>query len=250
MSATRTALVLALLVLAACGGGEDRGDDGRVATPLDHAAAGTLTGSVLFQGPVPAMAVLPLGGEPICSSQHTGPVLAGDVLVHDGRLEDAFVYVKDGLGGRVFAVPDIPVEIDQTGCLYQPHVTGAQVQEAITFINSDALLHNVHGSPGQSSPWNFGMGVQGSRRTIKVAKPEVMIELRCDVHPWMRAYLGVLDHPYFAVTGADGRFTLPDVPPGEYTVASWHERFGTREARVTLGARETKDLTFTYAVTP
>ena len=126
---------------------------------------------------------------------------AGDVLVKDGRVENAFVYVKDGLGDRVFAAPAEPVTIDQRGCLYHPRVTGAVTCQEIVFLNSDPLLHNVHGTPHDSRAWNFSMGVQGSRRSIRVDKPEVAVEVRCDVHPWMRAYIGVVDHPYFAVTG-------------------------------------------------
>ena len=247
--AMRRVPAFVLLVLAACGGG-DRSVASRAVTPLDPAATGTITGTVGFDGPVPAMAMLPLGGEPICSAQHQGPVLAGDALVHDGRVENAFVYIKEGLGTRVFTVPGAAITIDQKGCLYRPRVAGAQLGQPITFVNSDALLHNVHGSPAASSPWNFGMGVQGSRRTITVEKPEVMIQLRCDVHPWMRAYLGVVDHPYFAVTGPDGRFTFPNVPAGTYTLATWHERFGAQEAKTTVTAKETQDVSFHYAPTP
>jgi hypothetical protein len=108
------------------------------------------------------------------------------------------------------------------------------------------LLHNVHATPNEVKGWNISLSKQGVQREIRVAKPEVMIPLKCDVHPWMRGWLGVLDHPYFAVTGADGAFTLPNVPAGDYVVGSWHERFGTREARVTLVAKETKDVAFAY----
>ena len=236
---------VALVALVACRGGEGGGEQ-RAVTPLDRSTTGTVTGTVLFQGPVPSMATLPIGGEPVCAAQHEGPVPAGDVLVHDGRMANVFVYVKDGLAGRVFAVPTEVVTIDQKGCVYHPHVAGAQVGQSITFINSDPLLHNVHGTPAQSSPWNFGMGVQGTRRSIVIRKPEVMVDVRCDVHPWMHAYLGVVDHPYFAVTGPDGRFIFADVPPGDYTVATWHERFGTRELKVTVPPHETKDVSFTY----
>jgi len=247
MIAGRAPLVLALVVLAACGRDEGGCATPRAATPLDHATAGTITGTVTFEGSPPSMQPLPLGGEPACAAQHAGPVLAGDALVHEGRVENVLVYIKDGLGDRVFPVPDDAVIIDQVGCLYRPHVTAAQACQPIEFRNSDAVLHNVHGTPEHSSAWNFSMARAGTQRAVRVAKPEVMIEVRCDVHPWMRAYLGVLDHPYFAVTGPEGRFRLPDVPPGDYVVASWHERFGVREARVTVGPRETKDVALAYA---
>ncbi len=238
--------IAALLVLIGCGGGGESGSERRAATPLDRTTTGTITGTVLFQGPVPAMGTLPVGAEPVCGAQHDGPVPTGDALVHDGRVENAFVYIKSGLGDRVFAVPSTAVTIDQKGCVYHPHVAGAQVDQPIEFVNSDPILHNVHGTPGDSSPWNFGMSIQGSRRTVKIPKPDVMVDVRCDVHPWMHAYLGVVDHPYFGVTGADGRFTFADVPPGDYTLAAWHERFGTRETKVTLAAHDTKDVSFSY----
>ncbi len=243
----RALLALALCLLAACGRDESACNASHSVTPLDPAATGTITGTVTFAGPPPAMKPVALGGDPQCAIQHQGPVLAGDALVHDGKVENAFVYVKDGLETRTFAVPEAPVTIDQVGCLYQPHVAGAQTCQPIEFVNGDPTLHNVHGMSGRSAPWNFGMALQGSKRRIRIESAEVMIPVTCDVHPWMRGYLGVLPHPYFAVTGADGRFTLRGVPAGEYVLAAWHERFGTREAPLTLGAGETKDVAFAYA---
>ena len=235
-----------LVVLAGCGGGGGSECDApRTPTPLDRASTGTITGTVTLGGAPPPTAPLRMTAE--CAAQHRGPVPAGDVLVHDGRVENAYVYIKDGLGERVFAVPAEPVVIDQVGCVYRPHVAAAQACQPITFKNSDSFLHNVHGTPTVSSQWNFSMGVQGSTRSVRIPKPEIPVEVRCDVHPWMRAYVAVSAHPYFAVTGADGRFVLRDVPPGDYLVASWHERFGTRETRVTLAAHDTKDLAFAYA---
>jgi hypothetical protein len=136
--------------------------------------------------------------------------------------------------------------IDQKGCLFTPRVAGAQTGQPIHFVNSDPLLHNVHSTPSEAKGWNLSLSKQGVQREVRVAKPEVMIPMKCDVHPWMKGYVGVLDHPYFAVTGPDGRFTLPNVPAGEYVVGAWHERFGVREARVTVGAKETKDVGFAY----
>ncbi len=243
----RPAGILLALVLAAggCGGGESGPAARGPATPLDHETTGTITGSVRVDGPVPPPVTL--GGTPECVAEHAGPMVAADMLVHDGRLANAFVYVKDGLGNRVFDVPTDPVVIDQRGCTYEPRVVGVRVGQPIKFVNSDPFLHNVHGMPTTSSAWNFGMSVKGSTRTIHLDRPEVMVSVRCDVHPWMQGWIGVLDHPYFAVTGADGQFVLRDVPPGDYTVAAWHERLGTRESRVTLAPRASGEVTFAYA---
>jgi hypothetical protein len=236
-----------LLLLAACGGGDgtDRSGAAKAVTPLDRSVTGTIGGVVTFQGPPPAMATLQL--DPLCARLHAGPVSSGDALVRDGKVENAFVYVKQGLEGRTFAVPSEPVRIDQRGCIYEPRVAGAQTGQPIVYLNSDALLHNVHGTPAQARGWNFAMATAGTERIIRVDRPEVMIHVRCDIHPWMHSYLGVLDHPYFAVTGPDGRFALRDLPPGDYVVASWHERFGTREVRVSLGMKEAKEISFAYA---
>ncbi len=192
------------------------------------------------------MTEIRFGGFSECSSQHGGPVPTGDALVHDGMVENAFVYVRRGLEDRVFAVPIEPVEIDQAGCLYRPRVAGARAGQTIRFVNGDPLLHNVHGTPKASPGWNVSLPRQGAAREIRVDRPEVMVSVRCDLHPWMQGWIGVVDHPYFAVTGRDGRYTLPDVPSGDYTVAVWHERLGTQESRVTVAAKGTVDAPFTF----
>lgn len=228
----RHAALFACLAIAACGGGGGEKHTSRPVTPIDPATAGTVEVDVGFDGAVPAMQTLQMSSFAECAAQHPDPVLAGDMLVKDEKVQNAFVYIKSGLGDRGFAVPTEPVVIDQKGCLYMPHVAGAQVGQAIEFKNSDTILHNVHGSPKESSAWNLALPRQGAERTITVDHPEVMISLKCDLHPWMQAWLGVLDHPYFGVSGADGRVTLKNVPAGDYVVGIWHERFGTREATV------------------
>jgi plastocyanin len=233
--------VLVALAVVGCvlGGGPGCGGDAppppREPTPLDQSTTGTITGEVRFTGTVPPMGTLNFGSFRECSAQHEGPVPTGDALVRDGKVQNAFVWISTGLEDRVFAVPTEPVTIDQQGCLYVPRVAGAQVDQTIRFVNSDRTIHNVHGKPKASANWNVALSRQGSDRTIRVDAPEVPISVRCDLHPWMQGWLGVVDHPYFAVTGADGAFTLASVPPGEYTVAVWHVRFGRREATVTLG---------------
>ena len=233
---------IVLVVMAACGGG---GEPARKPiTPLDTQTTGTITGTVRVAGPIPSMKALQMTSE--CRGEHPAPVLAGDVLVRDGLVENAFVWVKDGLGDRGFPLPTDPVTIDQQGCLYRPHVVGAEVGQPIVFQNSDSVLHNVHGTPTVAAAWNFTMSVKGGQRTLRLNKPEVMVSVRCDVHPWMQGWIGVVDHPYFFVTGTDGRFTLRDVPSGDYVVAAWHERFGTREAKVSLSAKGTQDVSFAF----
>jgi len=235
----RSATLLAMaacLLLAACGGTEDA-PPARAPTPLDESTTGTVSGAVRFVGTVPAMQEINFGSFAECAAAHDGPVFVGDLLVHDGAVENAIVWVKSGLEDRVFAVPDTPVEIDQHGCLYVPRVVGVRVGQPVLFHNSDRALHNVHGKPEASSGWNFALPRPGSERTMRIDHAEVPISVRCDLHPWMQAWIGAFEHPYFAVTDADGRFSLERMPPGTYVIAAWHERLGTREAAVTLGPR-------------
>lgn len=223
----------------------------REPTPLDLTTVGTIAGVVRFDGAVPAQTVLQVRSSAKCAALYdgsglAGEVLAGDVLVADGKVQNAIVYLSEGLGDRVFAVPDTPVVIDQRNCLFAPRVAAAQVDQPVRFLNGDALAHNVHGMPTEARGWNFMLAVKGASREATIDREEPAIEIKCDVHPWMKAYLGVFDHPYFAVTGADGRFSLPQVPPGDYTVAVWHERLGTTEANATLAANGTQDMTFVF----
>lgn len=238
-------VLLVAVVLAACS--EDAGPPPtRTPTPLDHATTGTISGVADFQGTPPPMQNVNFGSFGECSSQHSGPVPVGDARVQDGKVAGVFVWVKAGLGDRVFAIPTEPVEIDQSGCLYEPRVVGAQVGQLVRFLNDDPLLHNVHGTPTASSAWNVSLARKGAARELRIPKAEVPVSVRCDLHPWMQAWIGVVDHPYFAVTGDDGAFTLKDVPPGDYTVAAWHEKLGTREAKVTLAPSGTATTTFTF----
>jgi plastocyanin len=237
--------LLACLVIAGCGG-SDSGRPARPITPIDPATTGTIQVDVGFDGAVPPMRELTMSGFPACAAQHQGPVPAGDMLVRNGKVQNAFVYVKEGLGDRGFAVPTEPVIIDQKGCLYVPRVAGAQVDQPVEFRNSDALQHNVHGTPKDSSAWNVSLPRQGAERTIRVDHPEVMISIRCDLHPWMQGWLGVLDHPYFGVSGEDGRVALRNVPAGTYVVGVWHERFGTREVQVTVAPKATTSASVTF----
>ncbi|NOT55325.1 MAG: hypothetical protein HOP18_12020 [Deltaproteobacteria bacterium] len=246
-------------LLSACGGGSDdkstAGTKTKQATaapaqpakPLDLTTVGTITGTIRFEGPAPEQSVAQLSGWSECSAQHPqGNPPAGDVLVADGKLQNAMVYIKDGLGNWAFAVPTEPATMDQKGCVFIPRVLGAQIGQPLKFLNSDPMAHNVHGFAQKASPWNISLSVKGTSRSVKVDKPESMIEIKCDIHPWMRAYLGVFDHPYFALSGADGSFTLKNVPPGEYTIEAWHERFGTRSQKVTVGAKEAKAIEFAF----
>ena len=246
MHGTLSVVAGLLLMFASCEGLSEPPRP-RQPTPLDLTRVGTLSGTVFFDGPAPDSSQLQLGGWTECAAQHDGPVSAADVLVTDGRLQNALVYIEGGLGERVFAVPERPVVSDQQGCRFLPRILAAQVDQPIRFLNSDPLAHNVHGLPTRSRQWNFSLGLKGTSRTLSVGAKEVGIEIKCDIHGWMRSYLGVFDHPYFALSAADGSFTLADVPPGQYIVAAWHERFGWRSQSVVLEERGEEIVAFRFS---
>lgn len=232
------------VLLSACGGGgQESTKPAPQVTTLDMSTVGTISGVVRYEGTPPEQSVAQLSGWAECASQHPqGNPPAGDVLVSDGKVQNTLVYIKDGLGNRVFATGTEPVSLDQKGCIFFPRVVGVQVEQPLKLLNSDALAHNVHGFAQTAKAWNISLSVKGMTRTVKVDKPEAVIEVKCDIHPWMRAYVGAFAHPYFAVSGSDGAFTLRNLPPGEYTLEAWHERFGSRSQKVSLGAKETKAI--------
>jgi len=218
----------------------------RTPTPLDLTTTGTIDGEVFFDGTPPALRTVAVGSDPTCAAAHPGGLVISDVRAANGHLADVFVYIAQGLEDRVFAAPATPVEIDQRGCWYEPRIAGVQAGQPIRFRSSDDTLHNVHGEPRQSPRWNFGLPRRDAERTLTLEGPEVMVPVRCDVHPWMRLDLGVVSHPYFAVTGTDGRFHFGNVPPGSYTLAAWHPKLDRQEQRIEVRPKITASASFRF----
>jgi len=217
-----------------------------VATPVDPATAGTVRLEVRYSGPVPTPKVLDMSVAAQCAAIHTQPVYDQSFVVRDGRLVNAVVWIKQGLEHWVFAPPSTPVRIDQKGCIFEPHVVAAMVNQPIEFTNSDPEPHNVHGKPRVVSAFNFMLSRAGAKRMLAFDKPEVAIPVGCDIHPWMRAYVAVVSNPYVAVTASEGFVTLSNVPPGEYVIGVWHEKLGTKEQVVKLEPRGSAALQVTY----
>jgi hypothetical protein len=245
--------IILLLFAVACGGGggdggsAEGGDAGGEVTVVDPATAGTISGTVNFTGTAPEPQVIQMDAEPSCLEEYTEGPFTEEVVVNDnGTLANTFVYVKSGLEGMTFATPSEKVVLDQDGCRYIPHVLGVQTDQTIVIRNSDAVLHNIHPEPVNSRSFNVGQPTEGMETERSFPAAEVMIHVGCDVHSWMSAYVGVVDHPYFAVTGADGSFELPNLPPGDYVLESWHEEYGTQTMDVTVGESETVTADFTY----
>jgi plastocyanin len=242
----------AALAAVGCGGGGGEAQPGAeqaapAAFPVDTTTAATITGTVAFTGSRPAPQRIDMSEEPTCAQKHPDGAFVEAVLVNDnGTLRNVFVYVKEGVPADLtFPVPSEPVEINQDGCIYQPRVFGIQVGQNLNIRNSDGLLHNIKAVPTTNRPFNISQPTNMvTSRTFAAA--EVPVPLECNVHSWMNAFVGVLPHPYFATTGADGGFSIRRLPPGTYTIEAWHERLGTMTQQVTVGANESKAVTFTF----
>lgn len=233
---------------AACGGQKQAAPSGPPpnAKRVDMATAGKVTGRVMLDGAAPANPPITMTSDPVCISQNPNGATFESFVVDNGALENVFVYVKDGLGDYYFDVPADPVKLDQHGCRYVPHVLGVRAGQPLAISNSDDTLHNVHALPNTNPEFNKGQQLKGMVDTKTFAAREVMVPFKCDVHGWMHAYVGVLDHPYFAVTHDGGRFELKNLPAGTYTVEAWHEKLGTLTQRVTIAPKESKEITFTF----
>ena len=189
-----------------------------------------------------------LDADPKCAAMADGGKRpAQSIVLADGNtLQNVFVYVKDGLPSRIYPIPSEPVLLDQQQCRYLPHVLGVQVGQELEVRNSDALLHNVRAEGAVNEPFDVGTPVQGMEITRTFVTREVMIPVKCNVHNWMSAYIGVVEHPFFDVTDGTGTFSIGQLPAGTYTIEIWHEKFGTQTQQVTVADNEQKDLTFTY----
>lgn len=243
-------LVAAFLVLAsACSSDRKSATSAPPANAqrVDPATAATLLGRVSFAGTPPENPVVKMSGDPMCIGANSAGMTFEHYIVKDGGLDNVFVYVKDGLGNYHFEVPAEPVKVDQQGCRYLPHVVGVRVGQPIEISNSDETTHNVHSLPDENREFNFAQFKKGQTNVQTFTTPEVMIPFKCDLHGWMRAYVGVVAHPYFAVTTDGGNFELKGLPPGTYTVEAWHAKAGTQTQQVTIGAKESKEIGFTFS---
>jgi plastocyanin len=249
-----------VVALISCGGkkkedeeeaGEDKGaaTTGTVAT-VDMANGATITGTVKLDGKAPENKVIKMEADPVCKAAHSAPAMEDHWLVGGaGEVANTFVYIKDGLGGKTYAAPADAITLNQQGCQYQPHVFGVMVGQKIKIQNSDQTLHNIHAHGDKNEQFNEGQPAGSPAKERTMDKVEVMVPIKCDVHGWMNCYAGVLNHPFFAVTGKDGKFELKGVPPGDYTVTAWHETLDGKgesvDMKVTVAAKESKTADFT-----
>lgn len=241
---------LAAACLAACNGSSDNRTVTASAPPIDPSTTAIVRGQVQLDGTPPSAELIRLDADPKCVKLTQGQEYhTEDIVMGPGNtLRNAFVYVKDGVPPRLYPVPSEPVVLDQQKCRYVPRVLGIRVGQQLAIRNSDPLLHNVRAEGQVNRPFDVGTPIQGMEVKRTFSTREVMVPVKCNVHAWMHAFIGVVEHPFFAVTGEDGRFTIPSLPPGTYTVEVWHERLGTQTQQITVAAKDAKDLTFTYKV--
>jgi plastocyanin len=214
----------------------------------DAQAGATITGTIKFTGAKPVMAKIDMSDEPVCKAKYQAPPTKEDVVVSaNGALANVFVYVKAGLPATYKApAATAPVVLDQDGCRYHPHVFGLLVGQTLSIKNSDGIAHNIKAKGVKNRPFNISQpNTMTTPRTFAAA--EVMVALECNVHGWMKASVGVLPHPFFAVSGTDGSFKISGLPPGTYTIEAWHERYGTQTATVTVAGAQAKTQDFTFA---
>jgi plastocyanin len=250
-----TLCIFLCALAASCGAKEEKSGASATTTtpnvkPVDAATAGSITGTVQLDGTPPKMKVINMAAEAACAKEHSTPALTQDVLTgKDGALENAVVYLKGDFSQYKFDSPQSPVSITQKGCMYDPHVLALETGQSLQVVNADPVAHNIHPVPKDNREWNESQPPGATPIDRSFAHEEIAIPVKCNIHPWMKAYIAVFGNPYFEVTGKDGAFDLKNVPPGNYTLIAWHELYGTREQAVTLGPKESKTLHISFNAT-
>jgi plastocyanin len=213
-------------------------------------AASSITGTVTFTGTPPKLQALSMDADPVCAKKHPTPAANEMLVLGSGNtMGNILVWVSKGLpAGKTFPAPTTPVTLDQNGCQYKPHVQGIMVGQPYRILNSDGVLHNIHSLPNVNTPFNKPMPATLKEATTKFDKPEPVFKIKCDVHPWMGAYIGVFTNPFYSVTGTDGKFAISGLDPGTYEITAWHERLGTKTASVTVAASGAKTQDFKFAL--
>jgi plastocyanin len=246
----KTLFAAPLLLLAACGGNTPSKTEAVASLPVarvDPATAGSIAGRVVFQGDAPVMPVIDMSSNPQCDRQHHTPQKAETVVVNkNGTLRNVFIWIKGGLPAARWTPPAESAKLDQKGCVYEPHVLGIMQGQSLEILNDDPINHNVHAESQTNPPWNESQAPRAEHKFKQFDAAEVMFPVTCSVHPWMRSYIAVSPHPFFAVTGDDGTFALKGVPPGTYTVEAVHEKYGKKEGSVTVSPSGSVTIDFTY----
>jgi hypothetical protein len=221
------------------------GSEGAVWKPTGN--EGSVTGTASFKGTAPKPRTISMDADAVCASKHKETVYPETVVVNgNGTLRNVFVYVKTGLEGKNFAVPDQAVVLDQNGCMYKPHVLGIQARQNLKVVSSDNTTHNIHPLPQVNREWNVSQAPGADPILRSFARPEATIPVKCNQHPWMRAYIHVIDHPFYAVTGDDGSYKLDGLPPGDYEIEAVHEELGASTQKISVPPKGSAMVNFDF----
>lgn len=205
----------------------------------------TIVGSIGVKGPVPKARLIDMTADPVCIELNDKPETE-DFITNEDRLVNVFVYVKgESLSAYQFPLPDSPVTLERRNCRFSPRVLGVRVGQQLTIVNSDPTQHNTHPTPKLNQEWNRSQASFGPSYLTSFPREEVLIPFKCNQHPWEKAYVAALNHPFFAVSDGFGNYEIRGVPPGAYTLMVWHERLGWQELEVSLAANETRRADFT-----
>ena len=207
---------------------------------LTFCFAGDIQGKIIFDGKAPKMKPLRMDADPVCvANNEVAPKKEWLILGENNGIKNVLVFVKESPSGGSLEGDLNLIEknavIDQKGCVYVPHVLGVMVGQKLDILNSDGTLHNIHALPKVNKEFNKAMPRSKKQMTVEFDKSEAPFKVKCDVHPWMGAFIGVFDHPYFAVTGDDGSYVISGLEPGDYVIEAWHEKLGSQTANVTVG---------------
>jgi hypothetical protein len=215
-----------------------------IVVPVDPIKPGNVRGIVTILGVPPVRKRIKMDADPKCRLLHPGEVLSDQIVADPrGRVRWAFVYVSQGnTPSSSGTLP--PVLLDQVGCRFDPHVLGVQVNQPLNIFNNDPLLHNVHASTIENKEFNFGLPAAGLVETKRFTRKEIMVRINCDVHPWMKAWVGVLDHPFFSVTSDTGGYAIVNLPPGRVRITVWHEAYASVEAEIDVPSGGDAQLDF------
>jgi plastocyanin len=212
----------------------------------DGSEGGTISGTAKMAGSQDAAARINMATDPACLKIHPAPVMSEEVVTGtNGALKNVVVYISDGLGAHSFDPPKEPAVLEQKGCAYSPRILAVRARQTFELVNSDPTSHNIHPAPQNNREWNI-FQPPGSSPIEETFAREEIIPVKCNVHPWMKGYIAVFKHPYFAITDKDGAFDLKNVPPGDYVIQAWHEKYGVLNQKVTLGPNQTKTVDFVF----